>query len=277
MNNGLFYRFFAFFVIALSSLVSMSATAQTIAKIETKTNSLLTNQQVSKSNVPLRVRGGAYSSNRLKSSSRKKFTQRNISKVRLRSKSPRQLGITNYDVLWKIKDLKRRNVQTHRGKVTNVQLPPGKYRVTMQIGKYKQSKIIRVRKSRNTVQSFSMPIKAGLLKVGSGKGAMGNARIKVRNSAGKVVASSKGRPIKQLLRSGKYTVEVAYGNKKKGRNVVHVRNGAVKVANVRLPASGKVRLRAFEKGKRPLMKSSKWVIYNSAGKKVYSTKRHTLR
>ncbi len=106
---------------------------------------------------------------------------------------------------------------------------------------------------------------------------MGNARIKVRNSAGKVVASSKGRPIKRLLRSGKYTIEVAYGNKKKGRNVVHVRNGAVKVANVRLPASGKVRLRAFEKGKRPLMKSSKWVIYDSAGNKVYSTKRHTLR
>ncbi len=282
MNKGLFHTSLVYLLFA-SGFISVSVNAQTNAQTMVFSHNSHTPYAGSittpKRIVPQKTMGGAYSSNRLKSSSRKKFTQRNISKVRLKSKFPRKLGISNYEVLWRIKDLKRKNVRRHRGKVTTLQLAPGRYQVTLQIGKYKQKKTITVRKSRNSIQTFSMPIKAGLLKVttGSSKGALGNTKIYVRNSRGRVVASSRGRSIKQLLRSGKYTVEVRYGNKSRGRNVVHIRNGAVKVTKVKLPVSGKIRLRAYEKGKQPLMKSSSWVIYNSAGKVVYRTKKHTIR
>ena len=273
MKKGIFHTT-ATILFVTSSLITISATALTPKLV--KSSLVFEASQVV---VPQKMRG-AYSSNRLKGSSRKKFTQRNISKVRLRSKFPRKLGIANYDVLWKVKDLKKRSTRLHRGKVATLHLSPGKYQVTMRIGNYQEKKIIRIRKNRNTVQSFSMKVKAGLLKVASGtsKGAMGNAKIYVRDSRGKVVASSKGRAIKQLLKSGRYTIQVAFSNKSKGRNmVVHVRNGAVKEANLKLPASGKIRLRAFEKGKQPLMKSSSWVIYDASGKAVYKTRKHTIR
>jgi len=268
MKKGIFHTSVAI-VLVTSSLIAVNVAA--------KTPRLLANNPLVYSMndvlVPQKTRG-AYSSNRLKGSSRKKFTQRNISKVRLRSTFPRKLGISNYDVVWKVKDLKRKTVRRHRGKVATLHLPPGKYQVTMKIGRYQERKIIRIRKNRNTVQSFSIKVKAGLLKVTSGatKGALGNTKITVKNSRGKIVASSRGGTIKQLLKSGKYTIQT------KGRNlVVHVRKGAVKRAHLKLPASGKIRLRAFVKGNQPLMKSSSWVIYNSAGKPVFRTKKHTIR
>ena len=282
MKKGILQTVLAYPLVSVF-LISVSATAHAgttkIEGIKAIKNSTLVLRVEKSAITPRKTMGGAYSSNRLKGSSRKKFTQRNISKVRLKSSFPRKLGIANYDVLWKVKDLKKRSVRQHRGKIANIKLSPGRYQITMQIGKFKQKKIISVRKSRNTVQSFSIPVKAGLLKVAanSRSNGPGGAKIYVKDSRGKIVASSKGTPITQLLRSGKYTIEVAYNNKSRGRNVIHIRNGLVKKANVKLPSSGKVRLRAYVNGKQPLMSSSSWIIYDKKGKTVYRTKKHTVR
>lgn len=273
MKKGLFHTLLISLLATLGLLTSLTVAAKTSltshAPALDNSGSLIS---------PQKTVGGPYSSNRLKGSSRRKFTPRNRNKIRIKSQFPRKLGIANYDVVWKVKKLSGGSTHHARGKIASLSLSPGKYRITMRIGKYTEKKTINIRRSRNNVQTFSMPINAGLLKVNTGSAKHGNAAtIKVTNSRGKVVASSKGKPIKRLLKSGKYVVTYHYGNKKKGRNVVHVTNGAIKETRIKVPASGKVRISALKKGNQPLMKSSSWVITDSRGKVVKRTKRHTLR
>lgn len=276
MKKGLFHNLLLSHLPLLLTmtglLISLSAPAQSTAF----SNPLLNHNQSS----PEKIVAGSYSSNRLKGSSRRKFTPRNRNKIRLESKIPRNLGVANYSVRWSVKSLKGRNKKHKaRGKIASMSLSPGKYRLTMQIGNYKEQKVIHVSRSRNKVQSFNMPIKAGLLKVttGSSKASLGNAVIKVTDHRGKVVATSKGKPLKRLLKSGTYTVTYHYGSKQKGRNKVRITNGSVNVTKIKMPVSGKVRISAYEKGNQPLMKSTSWVITDSSGKVVKRTKRHNIR
>ncbi len=280
MKKGLFHTLVAF-ILSASWLLPLTAHAQTApTTMAQEATRLLYNTRNLKSS-PHKTLGGYYSSNRLKGNTRLKFTPRNSNKVRLISRFPRKLGIANYDVKWTIKSLSGRKTEYTRGKVSTSTLPPGKYRVSLRIGKYTQHKIIRVRKNRNNIQSFSIPVKAGLLKVYTGTQSKTNnksTRIYVKNRSGKVILSSKGRSIKSLLPPGKYTVEVAYGSKHHNRNVVTVRNGAIKETTVKMPRLSKVWLRAFEKGKQPLMtKHSSWIVYDASGRVVSKARTRTHR
>jgi len=276
MKKGLFHNLVISLLTTSGLLFSLYAPAQSSAL----SNSLL-NQSPLNQSFPEKTGAGSYSSNRLKGSSRRKFTPRNRNKVRLSSKIPRNLGVANYAVVWSVQSVKGRNKRQHkaRGKAISMSLSPGKYLLTMQIGSYKEQKYIHVRRSRNAIQSFDMPIKAGLLKVttGSSKASLGNAVIKVTNARGQVVASSEGKPLKRLLKSGTYTVTYRYGNKQRGRNKVHIRNGSVSETRIKMPVSGKVRISAYEKGNQPLMKPTSWVITDASGKVVKRTKRHNIR
>ncbi len=271
MKKGLFHNFFLSCLTTIGLLISLSAPAQSTAF----------SRPLSSHNSPEKTVAGPYSSNRLKGSSRRKFTPRNRNKIRLESKIPRNLGVANYSVVWNVKSLKGRNKRHKaRGKLASMSLSPGKYRLTMQIGNYKEQKVIHVRRSRNKVQSFNMPIRAGLLKVTtSSKASLGNAVIKVTDHRGKVVATSKGKPLKRLLKSGTYTVTYRYGNERSGRNEkVRITSGSVKVTKIKMPVSSKVRISAYVKGNQPLMKkSTSWVITDSRGNVVKRTKKNNIR
>lgn len=234
---------------------------------------------------PKKTMGGSYSSNRLKGKSRKKFTPRYTNRVRLRASFPAKLRTANYNINWRVTNLHGRNAIRGKGKITGIgksaimHLSPGRYRVTLRIGSYTKSDVINVRKSRNTLQSFSIPVDAGLLKVTANNTSktLRSAKVIVKDSNGRIVAHSNGRSIKRLLPAGKYTVQTSYQNKVKDKKTVHVRKGAIKTASVSFPRSSKVRLRAFEKNNQPLMKSSSWVVYDSSGKVISKTRTHTHR
>lgn len=274
MKKGLFHNLLISVFATSGLLMSLSVSAQSIALSSSHYRSHLNQSS------PEKTIAGSYSSNRLKGSSRRKFTPRNRNKIRLQSKIPRNLGVANSAVVWSVQSIKGRSKKHKaRGKVASMSLSPGKYRLTMQVDNYKEQKIIHVRRSRNGVQSFDMPIKAGLLKVvtGSSKALLGKAAIKVTNHRGKTVASSAGKTLKRLLKSGTYTVTYYYDNKRRGRNKVRITKGSVKETRFKMPVSGKVRISAYEKGNQPLMKPSSWVITDASGKVVKTTKRHNIR
>jgi len=280
MKKGIFHTFYAF---ALSATFILPATAQMPGN-STQSNPLqpLLLDSSNFLSIPKKTLGGSYSSNRLKGHSRRKFTPRNANRVRLKSEFPRQLKIANYDVVWFIESLKSRNAKLKKahGKVSTIHLAPGKYRVTLKIGRYKQHSVIRVHKNRNSIQSISIPVNAGLLRVrtSSPGGTLKNLAIKVKDKSGTVVASSlNGRPLKRLLKAGKYTVETVYNNKPRNKTTVHITRGAIKETTARMPQAAKVRLRAFEKGNQPLMQRSSWVVYNASGKAISKTKTRTHR
>lgn len=277
MRKGFFHTLSVSLIVAFSLLAPVSAPAQsTIVSNLNLDNSGIINSFGNKQ----KILGVPYSSNRLKGSSRRKFTPRNKSTVRLHSKFPRALGIINHEIAWTIKSLDSRKSQSARGKSVMLKLSPGKYSVIMTINKYVQKKTVTVHKSRNNVQSITIPIKAGVLKVNTGSSkasSLKNASVKVINSRGNVVATSKGKSIKRLLKSGRYTIDYQYGSAKKGRNMINITDGKVKEANIKMPASGKVRISATEKNNQPLMKSTSWIITDSSGKTVEKTKRHNLR
>lgn len=268
MNNGLFHELARCVVFTSGFVLSISSFAQT------STPQLHKSFDVTKQSQ--KVFGGSYSINRLKGSSRKKFVNRNLNKVRLNSKVPRNMAISNYDVSWKVKSAKGRNVVNARGKQANISLAPGKYYVALKIGTYTEKKTIQVRKSRNNIQSFSLPVRAGIIKA-SANNPNKSLKMYVKDTKGNIIASSQnGKGIKQVLKSGTYVVETVY-NKKRNRNVVVVKPGSVNNTTIDMPKARQVKLRALKHNSEPLLKKSSWVITDQQGNVVKKSKRHTVR
>lgn len=217
-------------------------------------------------------RGGRYKAR----AARKGKTHVRLSAIDL----PSRLGIANTKIEWSITSSKNKTRKI-RGKLANIHLKSGVYRVRLSIGSYKKEKTITIHKNRNRTQKISMSATLGLLNVSSSLNGAKNARRitwKAKNKQGKVIARGKGRTFRRLVPAGTYKVEAHYEGITQGTAVV-VRKGAIGRGVIKLP-TGSIKISAYNKGKsinEPIFSKTNWAIYNKKGLRVHSSKRHNLR
>lgn len=254
-------------IILFGAMVAVPSTAQSLY---TKTM-FQAGKSIVVSLAPKRVLGGPYSTNRLKGSDRTKLAGKSAT-VKLKATFPSKLRISGYDIRWEITSSHGKTYRA-RGKSPTLNLAAGDYRVKMTIQKLTRSRNIRVKTSRNSMQMFPLALNAGILKT---RVSSGRALVKVKNSAGTVVASSRSGTITKLLPAGKYTIN----SNAKGRNkTIRVVAGQIVYARLKTSSSiGTVELRALHRDGSPLLqKDTKIVITSKKGKRVKSVSRSTLR
>lgn len=225
------------------------------------------------------VNSAPYSSNRVKRNSKKMSVLKDRTRVRLKVKFNRGLGIANSDVKWTVRPVDGKGTQLKRGREATIRLKPGKYVVSLKIGDYSKTQTVTVKRSRNSVQTIPVTAKLGIVKASSNFKNVSSSDVKwtVKTSNGKIISKGAGSNLKKIVPAGNYNVVANYNGNAKGRNVT-VSNGGIGKTTIEMP-TGTVKFQAFKgKGKKePLMEKATWMVYDSNGKVVASSKKNNFR
>jgi hypothetical protein len=201
------------------------------------------------------------------------------SKVRLVAKMPS--GFSSKDVQWFIKAKDGSLSKKMNGSGSSVSLPAGKkYTIKMKVGKYTQSKTVKVSGSKTV--NFTM--KGGKIKVSAAFS--GGVKDKVRfdvyalkngKKQKKVITVKSAYSISKAVPPGDYLV-IAKSGSASVKKKISVAPGKTRVAKLTLPAST-VTLMAKKADKvTPFMEKTTWQVYKKGhNKPIASASRHTAK
>ncbi|MCK5726510.1 MAG: hypothetical protein KAH22_06780 [Thiotrichaceae bacterium] len=219
---------------------------------------------------PKKVLGGPYVSSRLKGDQKTELKKSGTT-IKLNAILPSKLSIKSSKIRWIVtRGSKKYRASGHHA---SFNLKPGKYTVSIKVDKLvKNSRTIKVIKSRNSAQNFSLSVKAGRLVTYV---ASKDEVVKVFNSKGQVIATSNSEGyLSRVLPVGRYTVKT----KARGRNqIVKVLDGKTVSTRFKASRKGTVEVRALNKGSSILPKGARINIYSSKGKEIKSVLRSTYR